>query len=98
MLLSFRPNTAVGDMQCVNYTILDDSIVEPVEFFTVKLSTAQLDQVAVDADAAIAVVSIVDNDIGKYMHTIVSLPKYLHTFYFNKPLQNRKVYAPTTRS
>jgi len=39
--LIFPVNSSIGHQSCTNITILDDDILEPVEFFTVVFTTTQ---------------------------------------------------------
>ena len=64
--LLFTPTNS-GDPQCTDISIVDDTILENDEVFSVELSTNDLD---VDFETASAMVTISDND-GRVLYTLL---------------------------
>ena len=58
MELTFRPAVV---SQCINVSIVDDSVLESTEEFTVELSTTDLDVILVNSSASV----ILLDDDGK---------------------------------
>ena len=67
--LTFLSGESTGDMQCVNISIIDDTIVEDDETFSVSLISTDL---AVNITVSDATVTInPDNDSTCVIHTLV---------------------------
>ena len=71
-LISFDPNDV---QRCLNIAIVDDLVIEPPfpEFFSVVLSNNPDPSGVAIQEPSIAVVNIVDNDVGKFVFMLTKL-------------------------
>lgn len=66
--LTFPANSSSGDMECLNVTIIEDTLLEGDETFTVSLELLTIGK-GVQLGNSVVVVSIVDNE-GKSIEQI----------------------------
>lgn len=60
--LSFLAGDGVGDVRCVNYTIINDNISEPDEIFIVSLGTDDVDRLMIESSRGEVRIRIIDDD------------------------------------
>ena len=82
LLVSFKPGGFAQEV--VSITILDDSTAEGKEDFRAELSVSQGQTGVVLGEASIAVIEVVDDDVGRFISTAMysyscKHPSHTHT-------------------